>query len=83
MSLESELEEYVAETHRAQWVRRNGTKVPDEEDLGLSNDAVQIDATVLYADLAHSTTMVEEKKDWFAAEIYKNYLYCAARIIRG
>jgi class 3 adenylate cyclase len=22
-------------------------------------------------------------QDWFAAEVYKNYLYCAARIIRG
>ncbi|WP_457143258.1 adenylate/guanylate cyclase domain-containing protein [Mycobacterium sp. URHB0021] len=83
MSLESDLEECVAETHRAQWVRRDGTKVPDEEDLALSNDAVEIDATVLYADLAQSTKMVETKKDWFAAEIYKNYLYCAARIIRS
>src|SRR4051812_36873707 len=48
----------------------------------LSNDAVEIDGTVLYADLAESTPLVKGYKDWFAAEVYKNYLYCAARIIR-
>lgn len=27
--------------------------------------------------------MVKGHKDWFAAEVYKSYLYCAAKIIRA
>ncbi|WP_232816962.1 adenylate/guanylate cyclase domain-containing protein [Rhodococcus sp. H-CA8f] len=56
--------------------------MPSTDDITLSNDAVKLEGTVLYADLAHSTTMVDSEPDWFAAEIYKNYLYCAAHIIR-
>ncbi|MHD0294502.1 adenylate/guanylate cyclase domain-containing protein [Rhodococcus qingshengii] len=82
MSLADELKTYVAETHRTAWTLRDGTVVPDPDDLKLSNEAVKLDGTVLYADLAHSTDMVNGYKNWFAAEVYKNYLYCAARIIR-
>jgi class 3 adenylate cyclase len=82
MSLEDELKTYAAATHRKQWATRNGSTVPEAEDLKLSNDAVELEGTVLYADLAHSTDMVKNYRNWFAAEIYKNYLYCAARIIR-
>lgn len=66
-----------------QWERRQGQKVPDPEDLPLKNLAVELDATVLYADLAASTKMTKGYKDWFAAEVYKSYLYCAAKIIRS
>lgn len=34
-----------------------------------------------YADLAESTALVRKYKPFFAADIYKNYLYCAGRII--
>lgn len=83
MALRDELETYVQKVLDDQWTRRNGQKVPDPEDLPLSNVAVELDATVLYADLAGSTKMVRGYKDWFAAEVYKNYLYCAAKIIRA
>ena len=53
------------------------------EDLALRNDAVKIDATVLYADLDESTNLVNSNTAEFAAEIYKIYLACAARIIRN
>lgn len=82
MSLNEELKTYVAEAYRNQWKTRDGTKVPDTEDLSLSNQAVKLEATVLYADLGESTHMVKTYENWFAAEIYKSYLYCAARIIR-
>ena len=42
-----------------------------------------MEATVLYADLDDSTRLVDTKKAWFAAEVYKTYLVCAARIIRS
>lgn len=81
MSLKDDLEEYVQKTVDEQWERRAGQKVPDADDLPLKNLAVELDATVLYADLASSTKMVKGYKDWFAAEVYKSYLYCAAKII--
>ena len=46
-----------------------------------SNDGVNLDATVLYADMADSTALVDKYTKTFAAEIYKTYLHCAAKII--
>lgn len=83
MTLKEELEEYVKKTIDEQWKRRDGQKVPETEDLALGNDAVDLEAAILYADLADSTGLVKGYKDWFAAKVYKNYLYCAARIIRA
>ena len=39
--------------------------------------------TVLYADLDDSTDLVNRMKPAFAAEIYRSFLACAARIIRA
>lgn len=57
--------------------------VPSDDSLKLGNDAVQLDATVLYADLADSTKLVDGRSASFAAEIYKTFLHCAARIVRS
>jgi len=83
MTLGDDLNTYVQKVLDEQWERRQGQKVPDPEDLPLKNLAVELDATVLYADLAASTKMTKGYKDWFAAEVYKSYLYCAAKIIRA
>lgn len=83
MGLKDELDTYVQRTVDEQWERRAGQKVPDTDDLPLKNLAVELDATVLYADLASSTKMVRDSKAWFAAEVYKSYLFCAAKIIRA
>jgi class 3 adenylate cyclase len=64
------------------WSTRDGRQVPEAEDIRLGNDAVSIDGTVLYADMADSTGLVNNFKDWFAAEVYKAYLVSACRIIR-
>lgn len=76
------MEAFVEQAFTEDWVRRQGQKVPDTEDVALQNEAVELEATVLYADLAGSTNMVREKKDYVAAEVYKSYLYCAAKLIR-
>ena len=55
----NELEAYVQKTVDERWERRAGQKVPDADDLPLKNLAVELDATVLYADLASSTKMVK------------------------
>jgi class 3 adenylate cyclase len=84
MPLRDELEKYVGDTFRSRWTARDGNVVPQPEDLTLDNTAVRFaQATVLYADLAGSTRMVEGYKWHFAGEIYKNYLYCASRLIRN
>ena len=49
--------------------------VPESDDLKLSNDAVNLDATVLYADMAGSTNLVSTYKPEFAAEVYKTFLH--------
>lgn len=83
MSLADELREYAKKTHDSTWSRRDGQKVPSTDDISLGNDAVDLDAVVLYADLKDSTGLVKGHKDWFASEIYKNYLYTVSRIIRA
>lgn len=83
MVLKDDLSTYVDRVFTDTWERRQGRKVPEPEDLALKNEAVEVEATVLYADLASSTSLVENKKDWVATDVYKSYLYCAAKIIRA
>jgi class 3 adenylate cyclase len=83
MSLKDDLDSDVAGIFRALWTERDGQKVPEAEDVTLgSNDAVKLTATVLYADLADSTELVDGYQKTFAAEIYKSFLHCAAKIVR-
>jgi class 3 adenylate cyclase len=84
MPLADELKAEVAKILATHWKTRDGTTIPAPDDLGLGNDAVKFDAaTVLYADLADSTGMVSSQPDHFAAEVYKSFLYSAARVIRA
>jgi len=82
MSLKDDLEKEVKKILREAWTTRKGQVVPESDDIKLGNDAVLLDGTVLYADLDESTNLVDSYKPEFAAEIYKSYLHCAAKIIR-
>jgi class 3 adenylate cyclase len=84
MGLKEDLEADVRDIFNARWSTRDGTVVPEADDLRLGNDAVKFaEAVALYADLAESTALVDGKADWFAAEIYKTFLHCASKIIRS
>lgn len=83
MGLGEDLDSTVRQILTGNWSTREGRKVPESEDLKLGNDAITLDSTVLYADLAASTALVDGFKRWFAAEVYKAYLHCAAKIIRN
>lgn len=83
MSLRTDIEAEVATIFRDSWSERDGVKVPETEDLTLGNDGVKLTATVLYADLADSTALVDGYEKKFAAEIYKTFLHCAAKIVRS
>lgn len=82
MAIADDLREHVAKTFKTAWDTRNGTVVPDETSVSLSNSGVYLDATVLYADMADSTVLVDSQSAEFAAEIYKTFLNCASRIIK-
>lgn len=83
MGLKSDLENEVGTIFRSRWTERDGTVVPDEDSVKLSNDAVKLVGTVLYADMADSTTMVDNSTNQRSAESYKAFLHCAAKIIRS
>jgi class 3 adenylate cyclase len=83
VGLKDDLTSDVADIFRSQWTRRDGVVVPEPEDLKLGNDGVDLEAAVLYADMSDSTKLVDERTPTFAAEVYKAYLHCAARIIKS
>lgn len=84
MALKEDLIEVVKKVVTDQrWNLRDGEVVPEPEDLGLGNDAVNLKAAVLYADMADSTSLVDSQNAHIAAEVYKSYMACAAPIIKS
>lgn len=83
MATAKEIRKEVTDIFATRWERREGRVVPDSENVELGNNAVELDATVLYADLADSTELVDNYKAPFAAEVYKTYLVTACRIVRA
>lgn len=83
MGLGDELRQEVDAILKTKWESRDGYVVPSTETIQLGNDAVKLNGTVFYADLADSSGLVQGHKSWFAAEVYKCYLACACRIIRS
>jgi class 3 adenylate cyclase len=82
MGLKEDLEDKVEDIFSDSWTEKDGRLVPNPGNLGLGNDAIHLEATVLYADMTASTKLVDEE-DWsFAAEVYKAYLTCAAHILK-
>lgn len=83
MALKDELTNEIGTIFRSVWTTRDGQVVPAPDDIKLRNDAVKLSGTVLYADLSESTAMVQSRTPEFSAEVYKAFLYCAAKIIRS
>jgi class 3 adenylate cyclase len=83
MGMKTDLEADVKKIYSEQWTRRDGRKVPEDVDVKSGNDAVDIEATILYSDLDASTKLVDNYDDWFAAENYKTFLQCSTKLIRA
>lgn len=83
MILKEDLEIQVKNIFSLAWNARKGIVVPNDRSISLGNNGVELNATVLYADLSKSTNLVDNYAPEFAAEIYKAYLLCAAKIIRN
>jgi adenylate cyclase len=72
----------VDKTVKSAWTKREGQVVPEIENLRMSNDRVELDAVLLYADLADSTEMAV-KNQQVATEVFKSYLRGITRIIKA
>jgi class 3 adenylate cyclase len=83
MSLKTDLEDDCKTIYGSLWTRRDGRIVPVDSDVGLGNDAVDLEVAIIYADLSASTKLVDFYKDWFAAEQYKAFLKCCSKVIRS
>lgn len=83
MALVDDLRTEVEATFASTWTSKRSSVAPDDKTVTLANDGVTLDATVLYADLDESTALVDNYKAPFAAEIYKTFLRCAAKIIKA
>lgn len=82
MALADDLTKEVETIFKSRWEERDGREVPDPTKLKLSNDGVKLKATILYADMAESTKLVDDNTPQFAAEVYKAFLTCSAKLIR-
>lgn len=83
MGLKSDLTSAVDGILDTSFNERDGQKIPTSEDVALSNGAVKLDATFIYADLAGSG-VIAKKCPWdTTAKIIRAYLDCAVRIIRA
>lgn len=84
MSLHDELVEKVHHFAIDRWdTVSNARLVPAAEDLTLGNTGARIEVAILYADIHRSTAMVDSLSDTLAAEYYKAFLHCAAKIVRS
>ncbi|HJV00262.1 MAG TPA: adenylate/guanylate cyclase domain-containing protein [Burkholderiaceae bacterium] len=60
----------------------NARVVPNPADLTFDNTGERMDVTVLYSDVHRSTEMVDTLTDTSAAEYYKAFLHCCAKLIQ-
>ncbi|WP_321943937.1 adenylate/guanylate cyclase domain-containing protein [Paraburkholderia tropica] len=83
MGIKEDLQAKVQDLAQTSWNEiPNSTAIPDETSLTFGNSGARLNVTVLYADLAGSTQMVDSIPDVMAAEYYKAFLHCASQLIR-
>ena len=77
-----DLESIVNDVLYAPWDLRTGNTVPTVESVALRGGGVELQATVLYADLAQSSKLATEFDRRVAAKVVKVFLACSTRLIR-
>lgn len=83
MSLKDDINSSIDQIVSASWNERDGTVVPDSDDVALTNGAVWLDAVVLYADLFDSTGLVSKISQKLAARVIRAYLSTMSRLINA
>ena len=80
MAIVDDLTTLIDDITKHPWEITDGRVVP-EDDVGLGNKGVKLEATFLYADLAESTGIAMYSRT-IAAEVCKAFLACSTRIVR-
>lgn len=81
-SFSQEVESKAQQIIDASWSTRDGQVVPTTDTVALSNGAVRLEATYLFADLGNSSGAAQKLKKTVTAKIIRSYLDSASRIIR-
>ena len=79
--LEDQLRAEISSILQRDWDLRDGNMVPDNDTVSLSNGAVKIEGTVLYADLSQSSQLAVDFQWRAAAKIIRAFLYSMSRLI--
>jgi class 3 adenylate cyclase len=80
--ISSQVEAAVQSTLDTVWDIRTGQVVPSTDTVKLSDGAVKVNATYLYADLAGSSQAAQTFYVEVTAKIIRSYVTAAVRIIR-
>jgi uridylate cyclase len=82
MALAETLESDISTVFTTTWNIREGQVVPKTDDVALSNGAVKLEATILYADLFHSTELARKFDRSVAAKVVRAYLSSMTRLVK-
>lgn len=82
MAWVDDLRQWVKQEFAGKFEERDGRVIPSTSDL-TSNQAVKVDATFLYADLAGSSDLAQHCPWSTTAEIIRAFLECSTRLMRA
>lgn len=82
MSKADDIDAAIKRILTAPWQIRNGTVVPENEDVVLANGGVNLDAVILYSDLADSTKLARTFSNQIAAKIVRAFLASMTTLIQ-
>lgn len=83
MALIDDIENDVQSVIDQPWNLRTGRVVPSSEDVALAGGSVELEATMLYADLASSSKIAKELDRRVAAKILKAFLATTSRLVKA
>lgn len=83
MSIDDLIRSDIINIKNADWNIRKGSVVPSTSSVALSNGAVELETTYIYADLANSSRMARHFDRRVTAKILKSFLAVSARLIRN
>jgi adenylate cyclase len=81
MSLTDDLNSMVWDILTTSLIVNQSNSVPEPDDVALKAGAKKLTGTVLYADIAYSSELVEEFQQKTAAKVYKCFLNCCSKLI--
>src|SRR6202044_1804867 len=81
MAFKDDLASEIDDILEQPWDVREGTVIPENDDVALAGGAVKLEVTMLYADLVDSTEIAIYDHR-VAARVFKSFLASCTKIIR-